>query len=213
MAFLMSGIKMNIQSNTGNVANISGISNAEEAVVECAAHTLNVNDTVVIESVTGQPKINNAVARVKSKTSANVTLESLDSTDFGTYVSGGTIKKVTQWIPITNATDFNFAEPQANRQTIMTIHDEQSTDLLGADSSPQASFNIYADAFDAGVIEMRKASKTKTNRVFELIFKNGNKLYLNSLVAGGRGVSGQANSPATGAVELALQSSEQWYQS
>ena len=213
MAFLAQGIKVNIQSNTANTTNITGVSNASEAVVECVAAPFAVNDVVVIESIVGLPKLNNMVARVKAKTAANVTLESVNSTDYGTYVSGGTIKKVSQWVPFDNITNFSFPEPQPNRQQILTIHDEQATELFGADSAPAVTFDIYSDAFNAAVVEARKASEDKTTRAFEVILKNGNKLYMNAQVAGGRGLSASAGQAATGQVSLAMQSKENWYQS
>ncbi len=213
MAFLAQGVKVNIQSNTANSVAITGITNAANCVVACAGHTHNVGDIVIIESVVGLPRINNSVARVAAKTSANVTLEGLNTTDFGTYVSGGTIKSVKEWVPFDNITNFNFQEPQPNRQQILTIHDETASELFGADSAPQVTMDVYSDAFNAAVTEVREASEAKTNRAFEVIFKNGYKLYLNAQVAGGRGVQASAGQAATGQISLAVQGAERWYQS
>lgn len=213
MAFLAQGVKVNIQANTANSVAITGITNAANAVIACTGHSHNVGDIVIIESVVGLPRIINSVARVAAKTSANVTLEGLNTTDFGTYVSGGTIKSVSEWVPFDNITNFNFAEPQPNRQQILTIHDETASELFGADSAPQVTMDVYSDAFNAAVTEVREASEAKTNRAFEVIFKNGYKLYLNAQVAGGRGVQASAGQAVTGQISLAVQGAERWYQS
>ncbi len=213
MAFLAQGVKINIQATAANSVAITGITKAANAVVACAGHTHNVGDIVIIESVVGLPRINNSVARVAAKTSANVTLEGLNTTDFGTYVSGGTIKSVKEWVPFDNITNFNFAEPQPNRQQILTVHDETASELFGADSAPQVTMDVYSDAFNAAITEVREASEAKTNRAFEVIFKNGYKLYMNAQVAGGRGVQASAGQAVTGQISLAVQGSERWYQS
>lgn len=213
MAFLASGIKIDISSNTANTVVITGVTNSANAVVSCPAHTFNVGDVVVIEDVVGLPKLNNSTARVLAKTSANVTLEGVNSTDWGTYVSGGTIKNVSQWIPMSTVTNFSFQEPQPTRQQILTVHDEQGIELFGADSAPQVTLDSYSDAFDAAIEEVRKASETKTNRVFRVIFKNGYKLLMNASVAGGRGVQASAGAPVTGQISLALAAMEKWYKS
>lgn len=211
MAFLAQGVKVNIQSNVANTTAITGITNEAEGVVTCDGTKFIVGDIVVIESVVGLPRLNNSTARVKAKTAANVTLESVNTTDLGTYVSGGTIKRVSEWVPFDNITNFNYAEPQPNRQQILTIHDETASELLGADSAPQVTMDIYSDAFNAAVVEVRDASIEKTNRVFEVIFKNGYKLYLNSQVSGGRGVQASAGQAVTGQISLAVQGFERWY--
>lgn len=213
MAFLAQGVKVNISANTANSVSVTGITNAANAVVACAGHTHNVGDIVVIEGVVGLPRINNSVARVSAKTAANVTLEGLNTTDFGTYVSGGTIKSINEWLPFDNITAFNFSEPSPNRISLQTIHSEQTTELFGADSAPQVTMDVYSDAFNAAIEEVREASEAKTNRVFEVIFKNGYKLYINASVAGGRGVQASAGQAVTGQISLAIQGSEKWYQS
>lgn len=211
MAFLAAGIKISIESASANSTAITGITNAANAVVTCNGTNFNVNDVVVIENVVGLPKINNAVARVLAKTASNVTLEGVNTTDYGTYVSGGTIRLISTWTPFDNVTNFAFPEPQPNRQQILTVHDEQASELFGADSAPQITMDAYSDSFAAAMVEVRKASETKTNRAFSVTFKNGYKLFFNSQVAGARGVQASAGQAVTSQISLALQAKEQWY--
>lgn len=213
IAFLMTNVQVDVQSNTNNSTSITGISKASEAVVECTGANFAVNDVVVVESVGGMFQINNITARVKSKTAANVTLESVDSSAFSTFTTGGTIKRISAWESLQRATNFNMAEPQPEKSTIRTIHSLESTEMLGVTSPAAVDMNIYADPFASDVVELRKAAKAQTTRAFRVTFANGYKLYFNALVSGGRGIQGESGQPATGSLNLSLQGSETWYQS
>ncbi len=211
-AQLMLDTNVKVSNTLANTATITNITNASEALVSCT-NTFTDNDIVIVEGVVGLPKINNVVARVKNRTAANVVLESIDTTNFGTYVSGGTLKKVAEWLPFTNSTNFSLPEPQPNRIQLLTIHDSQASEVFGVDSPSQASMSVYAAPFDAAMKAVRKASKAKETRVLEVTLQNGNKLYMSAKMAGGRGLTGEAGQPATGSIEFALQAEETWYQS
>lgn len=79
--------------------NITGITNANPAVVTITAHGYSNGDEVFISGVVGMPEINNRnylVANVTANTFELTDLQgnNIDATGFGTYSSGGTAAKV-----------------------------------------------------------------------------------------------------------------------
>jgi hypothetical protein len=83
----------------GTAKNITGITNADPAVVTSVAHGYSDNDDVFIESVGGMTELNGRTFRVDVLTTDTFSLldldgTNIDSTGYGTYTSGGTAKKI-----------------------------------------------------------------------------------------------------------------------
>jgi len=76
----------------GKVANITGITNANPAVVTTAInHPYSNGDTVVITQVNGMTQINNVKAVVSGATPTSFALTGVDSSAYGVYTSGGLV--------------------------------------------------------------------------------------------------------------------------
>lgn len=69
---------------------ITGITNADPAVVTATGHSLSDGDPVFIQSVAGMDEVNGRIFYVANSTANTYELENVDSTDYGTYTSGGT---------------------------------------------------------------------------------------------------------------------------
>ena len=69
---------------------ITGINKASQAIVTVGTHTFTTNDTVYISGVVGMTQINDLRYSIVSTGATTITLD-VNSTAFGTYVSGGTV--------------------------------------------------------------------------------------------------------------------------
>lgn len=74
--------------------NITGISQAPDAVVTAPGHGLNVGDKIFFSGVVGMTQINGEVATVQSVTDVNTVVIALDTTTFTAWASGGTVYRV-----------------------------------------------------------------------------------------------------------------------
>lgn len=68
---------------------ISNITNANPAAVESIAHGLQTGAQLIIRNVDGMADINNKMSTITVLDANNFTLDSVDSTSYGSYVSGG----------------------------------------------------------------------------------------------------------------------------
>lgn len=203
-----------IQSVLGSAKVITGITNASEGVVSSTAHGFSGGDILVIEGVEGMSKINRRAVRVKaSPATDSFTLEELDTTDMGTYASGGTAREVTTFLSFDTLTTFNYAEPQPNPQSATTIHDSEEREVFGLDSAPTITLDGQANPTLAVIKEVRKASLAKTDRVYRVTFQNGNVMIFNAKSAGGRGIEGAAGEIAKNQITLKLRAAEQVFTS
>lgn len=89
---------------------ITGITNANPAVVTCDTSGLSVGDLIVITGVGGMTQANDKVFQVAAKTSTTIQLSGADATSWGAYTSGGyVIRKQTKaslYISRAYGTDF-----------------------------------------------------------------------------------------------------------
>lgn len=206
--------RVEIQSALATAKTITAITKASEAVIT-ATHDYSIGDIVVVDAVAGMAEINRRAFRVKSvSTTVSFVAESLDSTDWGTYVSGGTVQKVSTFLSFDSLTNFDFPEPQPNPQSVTTIHANEEQEVFGLDSAPGATCNTHSFPIgNAALTEVRKASLAKTDRVLRITFQNGNVMIVNTKLAGGRGISGDAGAVAGGQISLRFRATEQVYAS
>lgn len=74
--------------------NVEGITNADPAVVTITGHSFSNGDEVYIASVEGMTEINGRFYTVANKAANTFELSGIDSSDYGTYTSGGTCASV-----------------------------------------------------------------------------------------------------------------------
>lgn len=204
MAFVVKNVRTRIQTALSAAITITAISKASEAVIT-ATNTLSAGDWVVIRGVTGMTEINERVVRVKTPTGSTFVAEGLDSTDFTTYVSGGSAYEVTTFATLDNITSLNFSDNPAAKQDITAISDTSIKETNGLKGAPTASFGINADPLGAGVVALRTASRGSDPVVIIFDFLDeGFTLYCNAEVSGGDGLNANVGAVATGQVELTL---------
>ncbi len=97
IGFVYSDEQMRLMSKSGLVSNITGITTASPTVIT-ATNDLSVGTRIKIEGVVGMPNLNyNTISNnlyLVSAVSATTITILVDSTTFGTYVSGGTVTPV-----------------------------------------------------------------------------------------------------------------------
>ena len=92
---------------------ITGITQANPAVVTAASHGLSNGDRVFIASVAGMTEVNNKEFTVANKTTNTFELSGIDSSAFTAYSSGGTVGKiveVTTTYSVTDIFEINYAQ-------------------------------------------------------------------------------------------------------
>lgn len=210
---LMLSTSVEISDTLGTPKTITAISKASEAVIT-GTHDFGIGDVVLIEGVVGMAEINNIPVRVKSvSTTVSFVAEGLDSTDFTTYVSGGTATEIATWLAFDTMTTFNFPEPQPNRIDATTIHANSMIEVFGLDSAATCSMDSISQPLQAVIQRVREVSKAKTNAVCRATFQNGNVMLVNAYWAGGRGLDGAAGEIGKSQISLTFIKDEQWFAS
>lgn len=168
-----SNVAVAMQSALGSDITITGISKASEGVVT-ASNTLANGDFVVL-TVQGMYQLNDRVARVKSVSGTNFTLEGVDTTLFDTFTSG-VANKITFGTSITTATSINASGGDFDFIDTTTIHGNAKTQMPGLPNPSSFSFENIWDVSDAGLIAMKNAGDAQAKRAFKFTFGTGGQI-------------------------------------
>lgn len=89
------GTQFSVVTAWGTAAAITSISNANPAVVSDTAHGLTDNTVIRVVGAVGMEEINDQIAVVEVIDADSYRLLGIDSTNYGVYVSGGTVQVAT----------------------------------------------------------------------------------------------------------------------
>ena len=98
---------------TSSSQSITGITQANPAVVTSSSHGFTNGDRVLITSVAGMAQVNNREFTVANSTTNTFELSGIDSTGFDAYVSGGSVAEiveVTTTYSVTDVFEINHAQ-------------------------------------------------------------------------------------------------------
>jgi len=213
MALILRNAVVQIQTALAAAKTITGISKVSEAVVT-ATHDFSVGDYILIEAVGGMTQINNRVVRVKTvSTTVSFVAEGVASTDWTTYTSGGTAKKITFGASFDNITQLDLPDGAPDEVDVTTIHDDEKQIEFGHQSAQKGTLALIANPLATAVVEVQTASTALARRAFLVTLASGQKALFNAYCAGGSGFSGGVGAAGTGQISLTLRNKPQWFAS
>lgn len=164
---------------SGTSLTITAISKAANAVVTTTGATLVKGDVVNISGVTGMTEINGNWL-VKAATATSITLE-VDSTNFTTYGSGGTMKSYT-FVNTCEATSFDGLDGEASEIDTTTLCSVAKEKRLGLQDFGSFSIDYNWVMSDLAQIELRKAQADGKERQIKVILADGSIVYFAGFV-------------------------------
>lgn len=171
-----SNANIDVQTNPTVAAQaITGITKANPAVVTYGGATDPANgDYIKITNVVGMVEINDQVFRVANVVAASNTLEleGVDSTSFGTFVSGN-MYPIVFGVSMTTVQDVNSGGGEFQFTDITTVHDALQKRIPTVSSPFTMQLGCLFKPSDAAHIELGKANKTKTTRAIRVRWATG----------------------------------------
>jgi hypothetical protein len=130
------------------LSTVTGISKASEAIVSGSGFAVVAGDFVMFGAIEGMPELSYVVARVKATptpTATAFTLEGVNSTNFGTFVSGG-FQRITTFATLATATSVDFGAGAVESLDATTLLDTTRQSIAGLLAQPDISVNLFTDA-------------------------------------------------------------------
>ena len=167
-------VQVSMQSAISASKTITGITQANPAVVTCTSHGYANGDIVYLE-VQGMRQLNEKAVRVAGVTTDSFQLEGVDATLYDAFISG-TVAEATLGTTISTATSISASGGDFDFIDTTTIHDNSKSQIPGLPSAISFSMEHIWDAADAGLLAMRAASDNQQKRVFKFQFGPGGKI-------------------------------------
>lgn len=197
--------RLEVENVVASALTASAITNASPPVVTSAAHGLAVGDYVKFGEVEGMPELSYMVCRLSAVDTNTMTLEGLDSTDWGTFTSG-TLQKVESWQTVSHATGIDFGAGAADEINISVLLDAKNRTDTGLLTQPPVTVNLFTDPSLAAQAKIDEAGYTAANLAWRATRKSGKK----KLWSGKPSTVGESvaiNTPIAGSFTITVQSS------
>lgn len=165
------GTKLRIGTASGTAINITGASKATQCVLT-ATNTLAPGDIIYVSGVSGMTELNNRVFVVGAATGTSITLKGEDSTNYNTYVSGGTATKETM-TDIGNVASFSGFDGSAPEIDTTNLDSTAAEYVLGLQDFGSCSLEVQLDTADAGQIALVAARAAAVQKSFTITLKSG----------------------------------------
>lgn len=205
MSIIATNARVELENTVGTATAITGITNASPGVVTSAGHGLTNGDVVKIVATDGMVEIDDQLVRVANVTTDTFELESLDTTNFGTFSASGTNtwQEVTAWYTLAAATSVNIGDASPSEIDATRLIDRKEVTDYGLPGSVSGSIDIQHDPHSAAVQKL-KAAAVSDLIAFRVTWNNGNIALFGAKSAYSGGFSANVNNILTGSVPVTV---------
>jgi len=201
MARIGTNMSVQVESTKATALTVSGITKASPGVATITDSPIVVanGDIVVFTISAGMVELDGQAVRVANVSGDTFELESLDTTDYSTFTAG-TVEIVDAWHTLAGAQNISMPDPAPNKIDITTLIDKTKQNTYGLPESPDGTIAGIYDPLNAGVVEIKTATKANETRVFRVNWAGGQYTVFNANVSGGSGFDLQQNGVATSSI-------------
>jgi len=199
-----------VHTAVGSSKTITAISKADPCEVT-ATHDFAVGDIVVLDSIVGMTELNGRAFVVKTiSTTVSFTLAGVDSTDYTTYVSGGTAIEQTM-TAIGNIKDFSI-DPDASAEIDVTnLASTRKEYIVGLAGSWVMSCAMDIDADDTGQLELSTAQNDGLVRTFTVTLGQSGDIFAGRGYVKSFSASGSPDSVVGGTLSIRGTGQPTWF--
>lgn len=180
----LTGTQVAIASTYGTVSAMSAITNAAEAVATVAVgHGITVGD--YLELTSGWGLLNGRIARVKTVSTNDITLEGINTTSTNLYPASagvGSVRRITQWTSITQVKKEGGITSEGGEPKYApasTMDDEDDKEIPDGRTAMKINVTVFDDPALPWYSVVRAAADSAQPAAMRLTYKNGSKTVAN----------------------------------
>lgn len=173
---IWSNVQVAVQSALGTANTISGVTKANPAVATYTGANPTTGDYIVM-TAQGMREIDGRVFRIANVLTGPKTfeLEGVNSTAFGTF-SSGSFQGITYGTTLSTLRGLSSSGGDFNFIDVTTIHDQVQKQVPGLSNAATYTFESVWDIADAGLVALKAAADTQSQRAVRFTFSNGQKV-------------------------------------
>lgn len=200
MTTVVQGINVKVEVQSGALAatkTISAITKANPAVASSTAHGYANGDVVVLAMGSdGMIQLDGQAVRVSGVVTDSFTLESIDSTSFGTFTTG-TAAKVTTFATYGQARTFSAPQATPPKNDVTTLIDSEQQIAFGLVQAVDGSIDCLFNPGGATEALIVAATNSQTPLAIRITYAGGQHTVMNAYVSGGSGFTMPQGQPGT----------------
>lgn len=180
---LPNGVVFNVASAYAAAKTITAITNANPAVVTCAAHGLTDGDIIVLAS--GWNKLNEKAVRVANSDTNTFELEGVDTTNTTSFPAGGgvgTLREVTSWVQISQVLENTSQGGDQQFVTYSFLEEDVEHQIPTVKSASSIQFSIGDDASLAWYPILSAANDDRQPRAVKAVLPSGSLILYNGYI-------------------------------
>ncbi|WP_049810474.1 phage tail tube protein [Variovorax paradoxus] len=168
---LWSDVAVDVQTALAAPKTITAITKASPAVASSVAHGYADGDVLLLK-VKGMIDLDYAVVRVDGSVTDAFSLEGIDSTLFGDFVSG-TAEKITFGASAATFTEVNAAGGESADVLVQTIHVRRGYNMPGNETPLVFTFGSLWVTDDPALVALKAASRARAVLAVRFTFSDG----------------------------------------
>lgn len=210
---LWKNVAVAMQSALATALPITAITKASPGVATITG-TVPADGAFVQIGANGMRQVDGRVFRVDNPVGQAFALEGEDTTNYDTFVSGGTgAQVITFGTSLTTATNVSAAGGDFDFVDTTTIHDNKKSQIPGLPNASTYTFDCIWDPADPGLAAMKAASDQQAMRAFKFTFPNGRIMVFTGYVGASLLPGGQGQQLVTTQVTITMFGSPTYYAS
>lgn len=203
---LPNGSTVDVAATYSLEVGITGISNANPAVVTAPAHGLADGDIVLITS--GWSKLTGKAFRVTEADTDTFELEKVNTTDLTRYPAGagiGSLVSVDSWVQISQVTGFESAGGEQNQYTFQFLEEDDERQIPTNKTAVTVTITVADDPEQPYVPVVEAYDESKARGVVRLNLINKDAILYPSIISITSTPTATVNELMTRTITLSLQ--------
>jgi hypothetical protein len=180
MANVPTGTTFSVATAFGTALTVTGVTNANPAVVTTStAHSYSNGD--VVEITNGWGRVTKRVFEIGAVTSTTFTLVGLDTSSTTTYPSSGgagTVRKVTTWVQLTKVMNPQTSGGDPKQVTYKYLESDVEFSINDGFTPTSYSMELDDDDTTAGYTALRNLTDVQSDTVLKMLLRNGSRVYI-----------------------------------
>lgn len=167
------GVRVEVGITEGAAKTVSAVSKASPGVVSSTAHGLANGSAGYFDTIVGMDEIEGQVARVDDQATDAFDAEGVNTTNFGTFVSG-TFVPVTAWATLSQSVDYSLGGGAGTTEDSTVLLDKKDKLTLITQGVETATLNVRALTEDNVAMAKIRAVATELGYlVFRITMHDG----------------------------------------
>lgn len=184
MARTPTGSIFSVATAFGSAKTVSGITNANPAVVTATAHGFSNGD--VVEITSGWGRLNKRAFEIGSVTTDTFTLVGANTTSTDFYPSGssgGSVREATTFTQLTKVMNPSSSGGEPKSVSYKFVDSDVEYSINDGFTATSYTLQLDDDDTTAGYTALRSLTDVQSDTILKILLKNGSRIYLPGTVA------------------------------